>query len=370
MALLDRYLLKEWVKGFALTIGVILGILVLQHMYDSLPDLLETDAKMEEILLFFAFSLPTYLPTVVPIAFLVSLLFSLGGMHRNNEILVMRSTGRSLFRISRPLFGVGVLLSLGMLSLSSTLIPWSVEQSRTFLENLEYDALERERESREVGVLHNLGFDNRSEGRLWFMNRFSERAWLGLGVSVHKRNEEGEEVRRLAAREAYFDDTRGHWVFVEGREMVFDPETGDPLRVVPFEEKAFPEFEEDPNLMLALRKRPKELSLLELRELINAIPPEDNASVHAYLVRYHWLWSTPFTCLVVVGLAVPFSVSGVRTNPMVGVSKCMGIFGVFYVLVSVGTILGERAVVPAWLGAWFPNLFMLLVGIFLFYRHR
>ncbi|HAV12818.1 MAG TPA: YjgP/YjgQ family permease [Opitutae bacterium] len=370
MSLIDRYVLKEWAVGFALTLGVIVGILILQNMYDSLPDLLEYHASVGQICFYYALALPTYLPAILPIAFLVSLLFSLGTLHRNNEVIAMRATGASLFRISRSLWGAGLVLSLLLLYLTASVVPKSVEQSRTFIENLEL-ASEQGVEGSNIGLIHNLGFDNRKQGRLWFMNRFSEITWLGSGVNVYQRSESGGvETARISASEAYYDNTQGQWVFVDGRELLFDSETGDLLRALPFKEKTFEDFNEDPNLMLALHKKPKELSLFELREIIELIPPEENPKVHAYLVRYFSLLAVPFSCLVVVGIAVPFAVSGVRTNPMIGVSKCMGFFAFFYVLVSVASILGERQIISALLAAWLPNIIMLGMAVQLFRKAR
>lgn len=370
MSLIDRYVLKEWLVGFALTLGVIVGILVLQNMYDTLPDLLNTDAGFKEILFYFSLSLPSYLPAILPIAVLVSLLFTLGGLHRNNEIIAMRASGASLFRISRWLWVAGLLLSLLLLYLTASVIPKTVEASRTFLENLEYAADEVDHDAREIGLLYNLGFDNRKDGRLWFMNRFSERAWLGLGVNVHTRDESGQELSRISAAEAYFDDTQGYWVFLDGRELLLDAETGDPLRALTFKEKKFEDFHEDPALMLALHKKPSELSLNELRRIIDTVPPEENPTVRAYLVRYFTLLAAPFSCLVVVGIAVPFAVAGVRTNPMIGVSKAMGFFAIFYVLISVASILGERQIIPAIIAAWIPNIAMLAMSVRLFAKAR
>lgn len=352
--------------GFALTLGVIVGILILQNMYDSLPDLLDYDASVGEICFFYALALPTYLPAILPIAFLVSLLFALGSLHRNNEIIAMRATGASLFRVSRSLWGAGLALSLLLLYLTASVVPKSVEQSRTFIENLEFSAAEQAAENHDIGLIYNLGFDNRKDGRLWFMNRFSERAWLGSGVNVHMRESGGAETARISAREAYYDDTHGHWVFLDGRELLFDQETGDVLRALPFKEKTFEGFHEDPSLMLALHKDPDELSLFELRRIIETVPPEENPKVHAYLVRYFSLLAVPFSCLVVVGIAVPFAVAGVRTNPMIGVSKCLGFFAFFYVLVSVASILGERQIIDALLAAWLPNIVMLGMSFHLF----
>ena len=370
MSIIDRYVLKEWAVGFALTLGVIVGILILQNMYDSLPDLLDYGASIGQICFYYALALPTYLPVVLPVAFLVSLLFSLGTLHRNNEIIAMRATGASLFRVSRSLWAAGLGLSLLLLYLTGSVVPKSVEQARTFIENLEFAAAVDSDQESGVGVIYNLGFDNRKEGRLWFMNRFSELSWLGSGVNVHIREPGGAESARISAREAFYDNTNGYWVFVDGREFLFDEVTGDVLRALPFKQKNFEAFDEDPDLMLALHKEPKELSLFELRRIIEKVPPEENPKVHAYLVRYFSLLAVPFSCLVVVGIAVPFAVSGVRTNPMIGVSKCMGFFAFFYVLVSVASILGERQIIPALIAAWLPNIIMLGMAVVLFRKAR
>ena len=368
MSLFSRYVLKEWAIAFALTIGVIIGILILQSMMDKLPDLIDANAGFGQICFFFALELPTYIPAIMPIAFLVSLLFSLGNLHRNNEIIAMRASGASLLRISRPLWIVGLLLSLFLLYLTSMVVPRAVEQFRTFFDNLEYAAMEAQVDAREIGLIYNLGYDNRKDGRLWFMNRFSERAWLALGVNVHTRGLDGRESSRISAAEAYYDDTQGYWVFVNGRELVIDPESGDPLRTINFKQRAFKDFDEDPALMLALHKKPNELSLNELRRIIDTMPAEENPVVHAYLVRFYALLASPFSCLVIVGIAVPFAVSGVRTNPMIGISKSLGYFAVFYVLISVAAVFGERQIIAPWLAAWLPNLLLLGVAFWLYRR--
>ena len=366
MSLLDRYILKEWIIGFTLTIGVIVGILVLQNMYETLPDLLGSDASMRQIIFYYSLALPTYLPAILPVALLVSLLFVLGNLHKNNEIIAMRASGAGLFRISRSLWGAGLLLSVLLLYLTTLVVPKAVEQSRTFLDNLEFSAQEARHDASQIGLLYNLGFDNRKDGRLWFMNRFSERAWLGLGVNVHTRDINGQELSRISAAEAYYDDTQGHWVFLDGRELLLDAQTGDPLRALSFKEKKFSEFDEDPSLMLALHKKPKELSLYELRRIMEAMPPSENPNVRTYLVQYFSLLAAPFSSLVAIGIAVPFALSGVRANPMIGVSKALGFFAIFYVLVAFSTILGGRQIIPALLAAWIPNIAMLLVSVRLY----
>ena len=370
MSLLSRYVLKEWAVAFALTMGVVVGIFILQNMMDQLPDLLQAQASFSQICFFFALSLPVYIPAILPITFLVSLFFSLGNLHRNNEIIAMRVAGVSLFQMSRSLWVVAMLLSCFLFYLTSTLVPESVERSRTFLDNLDFSAKEAQVDRREVGLVYNLGFDNRKEGRLWFINRFSERAWLAMGINVHIRSPDGRELRRVSAAEAYYDDREGHWFFLDGRELIMDPKTGDPLRTIPFKKRAFQDFQEAPSLMLALYNKPNELSFNELRRIIQVLPPEENPVVRPYQVRFYSLLANALSCLVVVGLVVPFAVSGVRANPMIRISKCLGYFAGFYVLSQIAAILGEHRVISSWLAAWLPNIVMLALAFRLFRKAR
>ncbi|CAI8265488.1 MAG: Lipopolysaccharide export system permease protein LptG [Opitutia bacterium UBA7350] len=368
MLLIDRYILKEWLVAFLLTFSLVVGVLILHNMLDKLPDLFQAQATFLQILYYISLTLPAYLTLVLPIIFLVSLLFAVGNLHRNNEIIALRAQGVSLLRICRSLWVVGFLLSMGLFYLTAFLVPQTVERSRTFYDQLDYAAREAVMESHEIGLIYNMGFDNRQNGRLWFMDRFSERAWLALGINVHIRDTEGHESQRISASEAYYDDTQGNWIFLNGRELLLDPVTGDPLRIIPFEQKVFPEFTEDPALMLALYKRPKELSLHEIHKIIKTIPVEDNPAVHAYLVRYFQQLASPFTCLIMVGIAVPFAATGVRTSPMVGISKSLAFFAGFFLLINIATLLGERQIIPAWMAAGLPIFAMIFIADWLFKR--
>ena len=368
MKILDIYIWREWLKTFCLSLVVILGILILEDMYDDLEDLLDYDATFVQILRYYLVLFPSFLPTVIPVAMLISLLFSLGSLHRNYEIISMQAAGLNLLQITRVLWFCGVLLSLLLLFLNAKLVPWSVEKSRVLYENLEFASEAALGDDKSVGLIHNLSFDNRKENRLWFMNRFSQYTFQGFGINVFSRDAQGRERFRIAAREGYYDDIEGFWVFQEGREITFDPEEGEPIRSLPFEEKSVPEFTEDPKLMMALSKEPKDLSLFEIARLLDKISPQNNPGMNAYAVRYQRILATPFICLIVVAIAIPFSVAGVRTNPIVGVSKSAGLFFAYYLISSVCTVLGERMVLNPVVAAWIPNIIVIIVTGFLYRR--
>lgn len=359
---LDWYIFVEWFKVFLLSLMAIVGILFLEAVQNELQDLLRFGASWDEVVVYYAILMPSFLPMVIPIALMVSVLFVLGQFHRHQEITAMRSCGLSLLRISRTLWLSAAVLAYALFELNGRITPWSIEQSRSIYDNLRFASELTEVDEEEVGLLYNLTFLNHADDRTWFINRFNEYNYRAFGVNVYELGPDGRERRRVVANEGYYEPHREHWVFIQGRFFDFDPETGDPIRSLPFEREVFEEYYEDPELMKFLEKRPKDLSFHELREILAALDPDQDPRVAAYAVRYYGMVMNPLSCLIVMGLAIPFAVAGVRTNPMVGVSKAMGLFLGYYVLVQFSHLMAGGMLSPFWAAA-LPNLLASAVAV-------
>lgn len=365
MQVIDKHILLEWLKTFIVTLAVILSFLILQDMYNNLIDLINLNASFKDIVRYYYALTPSFLPFTIPLSLFVSLLYSLGHLHKNLEIIALRASGLSLLRISRMLWLSAGILTLLLFWLNSSFVPKSVELSRTIQDNLRFAQEAKNRTSDTVGIIPNLSFDNQPAKRLWFMNRFSEYTYQGYGVTVHIRNALGQEVKRTVASEAYYDDVLEHWVFLKGREVTFDPEAGEPLKSAAFDKKLYPELTERPNVMKALKKPAESLSLREINLLLRSMPIDNNPQLQAYAVQKQRTLATPFACLVVVAIAVPFATSGVRTNPMIGVSKAVGLFAAYYCVASLTGFLGSHLGLAPTLAVWIPNILMIGVALYL-----
>ncbi len=369
MRLLDRYIFIEWAKGFMLALGATFGILLLENLYNNLGDFLEYGADAKTIVRYYTFIIPSMLPMVLPISLLISVLFALGNLHRHNEIIAMRASGIGLLRMGRPLWGVGVFMAVLLLVLNAQTVPHSIEQARFIYDNLRFAGQAEHADGQWIGHVPQLGFDNRARNRMWFMNRFSEYTYMGYGITVHVMHENGQETERIMAREGYFDDVDGHWVFTDGRRLIFDS-TGLPERSTPFDEFADPRFDEPPSLMLTLRKRPSDLSLAEINAVLEALDPVEHPQVKAHSVRQQIILASPANCLLAVLIGVPFAIAGVRTNPMVGIAKATGLFFAYFLTASITALLGEQGLVSAAVAAWLPAAIALLAACYFISRAR
>ncbi len=371
MTTLDRYLLREWLKIFGLVMCATMGLLLMQAMYDDFRDLLEEGALVTDVIMYFAVKLPSYFSIVLPLSLLISLLYALGQLHRGNEVTAMRAAGLGVARITRGLWIAGIALSALTWYLNASVIPQSVEASRSLLDTIRFQAEASAASGVDrIGASTGVAFDNQRQNRMWFFNRYSRFADRGYGVTVSELDAQRREKTRLHAREAYFDNGRGCWVFKQGRETWMDPESGEVIRTVAFEDKVVPHFQEDPALMLVFDLKPADLSFFELTRIIEYFTIEDNPKVTPYAVRYFGLLAETFGPLIILSIAIPFAMSGVRVNPAVGVSKSIGFFLLYFLLAKACTALGGReSLSPLW-AALIPNLAMLGIGVGLFARMK
>lgn len=175
--------------------------------------------------------------------------------------------------------------------------------------------------------------------------------------------------------------TNGMWRFLNAREFLYRSGTDDLPFDQTFTELDLPELSETPEIIksevrvssLLTRAtviRKPQLSVAEVRDYQRLHPRlsvRDRALLDTVL---HARLAGPWTCLVVVLIAIPFSVPSGRRNVFYGVAGSIALAFGYFVLQRVGFALGQSQAAPAWLAAWLPNFFFGLLGLVLTARVR
>jgi lipopolysaccharide export LptBFGC system permease protein LptF len=179
----------------------------------------------------------------------------------------------------------------------------------------------------------------------------------------------------LSATEAAW--TNGTWVF-SGNVV----KTLGTTRVLSTtNDVAMPEFSETPveiqsdikvNAFRGINSKTHraDLPLADIVHYLRFHPNPDRHMRNWLFTKLHGRFAGPFTCLVAVIVAIPFSARSGRRNIFVGVAASISIFFAYFVLQQVGLTFGETGWMPPWLGAWFPNLFFGLGGLALMSKVR
>lgn len=367
----DRHLLREWLAILGLVLGATIGLMLVQVMYDDFRTLRDLGARGLDMWMYFLVTMPSFLAFVLPLALLLSLLFVLGKLHRANEFTALRAAGVSLWRITAPIWCVGVFACGLAWLLNSTVVPWSVETSRQLKDSLEFRKQAHKLAADRVGAVDSVAFSNPRARRMWFFNRYSRVLHRGFGVTVSQLDAQRRETTRLVAAEASPNPNGEGWVFKDGRELTFDGTTGELLGTAAFAEKTVTRYHEDPKLMLLIDRMPVgDLSFPELRQLIDYFNFENSPRVTPYAMRYFSLIADTLGPLIVIAIAIPFAMTGVRVNPAVGVSKSFGLFFLYYIFTNIASSLATKQVIDPLLAAWLPNLGMIALAAWLFARLR
>ncbi len=370
MTLIDRHILREWLGILGLVLAATLGLLVMHALYDELEDLLRLGAGVSEVVAYCLVRTPSFLATLLPLCILVSLLYALGKLHHANEITAMRAAGLGLARITRSVWVAGALFCGLVWWLNATIVPWSVEETRKMWETLQVRQELAGRPAHMVAARTAVTFENAADGRLWFINRYSQFTGRAYGVTISERDAQGRELTRWLAAEAWPDEERGGWLLRDGRELTFDPESGEMLRPAAFREKWIERFDEEPALMQVYDARPDSLSLFELRRVVEHHRETGSPKLRAYELRLASVLAESLMPLVIIAFAVPFAVAGVRVNPAVGVSKALGLFVLYFIAMRLGLVLGGRGTMPVALAAVLPHAALLGAGAWAWAKAR
>lgn len=357
MRLLDRYILAEWSKVFALAMLSFMGIMLLSEAYNWIPDFHGWGASVGTILVFLLLGLVKNLSMLIPISLLISVIFVLATMNRNQEISAARAAGIGMGRLTAPLWAAGLFLAGLLALLNAVLVPDALEARNSLIEEAQFAALKsKEGATIPKGQASSVSFENAKARRLWLISNLGLATGQAFEVIVHSFDEKNREVRCVTARFAEFRKTPlgWRWTFREGRDLRFDPATGSLMAQPRFKELTLPDYDDDPEVMFYSTKEPDKLSLREVSRFVDQAGSNPGGQNAAYAMRYHSILSAPVICLIVVGVAIPFSVLPGRISPMVGVAKTFGLFLGFYFLTSFCAAFGESGALPPMFAAWLP----------------
>lgn len=366
MKLLNKYVLNEWISAFAATLIATCGILLMEAMYTELQDLVIYGASAHKIFSYYYRVILSVLPTTIPISLFISVLFSLGKLNNNNEIVAMRASGISVQQISAPIIAAGIVLSGICLILNTSISPKAFEKNRRFLTNIKLEYRSKVANTDSVFLASNYTFNNQQQNRLWFIGKFNLKTKECLNVNVYQNNNDNVEILRISANKAIFDPLQNTWTFINGKETQYDKNTKLPVFSKNFDQKIVNNFKETPDLISTFNKKFQDLSFKDLKAMMKNV--SDKSSIAQYSVKYYSVLATSLSCIVISILSIPFALTGVRKNPAVGIAKSIGLLFLFYVTTNISHSLGKSGILNYVIAAWLPIILSSTLIVPLFKR--
>jgi lipopolysaccharide export system permease protein len=367
MRLLDRYLLREMVVPFAYCLGGFVICWIAFDLFAEMSDLQEKKLLAWDIFELYLVRAPGIMVLLLPVALLLSLLYSLTNHARHNEITAIRASGVSLWRLAAPYFAVGLASTALLFVLNEYVVPDSEEDAT---------AIKRRRvqgaDYLPVTQTRNLVFTNTREGRVWKIGIYDTVKAEMTDPQVIWTREDGSRTWLRAGRGYYTNEA---WVFLDVRQWREEAAAGSELAPLAGTNRIELPFSETPDQIRSeiqishtLTFRPGRRAEIPISAILDylRLHPNPRPSDHAWLhTKLHGRIAAPWTCMVVVLIALPFGAASGRRNVFVGVASSIVICFVFFIVQQFGLALGGGGYLAPWFAAWFPNMAFGLTGLWM-----
>lgn len=359
--IIHRYLCREIFYPFLLVLLVLTFVLLMGRILQLMDLMINKGVGFPDILRLILFLLPPFLAITVPIALLVGILIGLGRLSRENEILVMKSAGISLYQLVPPV----ALLSLAAFALTLLLqfyiVPVVNSAGRLLLVDLA-------RQKAGIGIKEKV-FNDDFPGLVLYANRVSVDGSTMSEIFISDSRTAGSPLTIVAQLGRLITDPASGNVTLR-LEDGSTHMTGADLST--YRKMDFGIYDISLEMSTSLQASAGDHRLNEgemtprrlLRELSSA--DLSTRQRNLILMELNKRFALPLTCLVFALLGLPLGMVKHRTAKSRAFVVALGVVIVYYALQLGGDALGETGKLNPVLATWSPNLVLGTAGAWFF----
>ena len=299
------------------------------------------------------FNVPQWIFYVVPVTALTTTLVTFGLFTKNSEVIAMKSSGISLYRISLPIVLVALFLSAFAFWLQDFILPLTNKIAHNYKDALKGNPRQNYMNTERHWIAGTDGFYN--------YDLFDLQKGRLFGFSIYQLDPEDFVIqRRIYAREAFYKDEE--WHLQNGWQRTFK---GTKVQYATFQNLQI-SLPVSPEFFTTEQQLPSEMNFAELRNYITKMKQRGYDFVR-FAVDLQAKFSFPTVSLILTLIAIPFSFTTGKRGALfgIGLSIVMGI--VFWFFLALTKSLGYLEILNPFLAAWTPNILATLLALYLLF---
>ena len=353
--ILDRYVLREFLKVLALVLLSVAALSMIIDFTDKAKDAREHGVAASTLLTYYRLYVFTVLNWTVPISILVSTLVTFALLSKNNEVTAIKSSGVSLYRLSLPVLAVAAVMSLFSYLNLDFILPYSSQRleavKRTIDGKPPLSAAEQQK----------LWYHGKGRYLINFLayDRDAKRLTQVQVFELHPT--EFKMARRIYAKHATWNGKA--WAFEDGWMRSF-PDNA-PATYTLIKEPlvlSYPETPEDFALEVRL---PDQMTYAQLHRYLATLR-ESGYAADALAVKLYEKTSWPALSLVMALIAMPFAFRMGKRGALYGIAIALVLGIVYWIVFALFVKFGEVGNLPPLLAAWAANILFGLAAGYLF----
>lgn len=356
--LLDRLVLSDLARFFVFILAGFSSLFLIVTLFQLLDYISRNNTEWVVVANYLIFLLPMIVNYVAPIAALVAVMVTFGILHKTSQVVALKASGQSIFRMAAPALLASLLLSAFVFINQDYIMPFTNRRQN----NLRY-LIRKGQEPPQTFYQTTNKWIFGNESRIFNYAYFTPTTNSFARLSVLDLSKETFSIsRRLYARRAWWDDSAQQWVLENGWERRFEDDR--PIAYEPFEQRRVA-LAEHPDYFKKETVGSSSMTLTELRRAITDLS-RSGFDVLDLRIALQSKIAFPLTCLVMVIVGLPFSFSVGKRGALYGVAAGMAIGLAYWGLTGLFEQMGRYEMLPPMLAAWGPNMLFGAGGLYLF----
>jgi LPS export ABC transporter permease LptG/LPS export ABC transporter permease LptF len=359
--ILDEYVLREFLGTFLLVLSAFVMLMLVFTFFELIGDILRNHIALSMIGAYLVNLAPSMLYQITPLAVLIAVLVTFGVLNRNSEIVAMKATGISLYRLVIPIVFIAAMLAVALFLFDQFYLPQA---------NRRQEALHNIIKGKPPQtVLHPeqnwiFGAPRRGDpGRIFYYQFFDPDRNEFANLSIFEFDPSTFALsRRIFAARAVWDAGSGTWQFLNGWQR--DIAGANVTKFREFKRTSYAEIYEDPGYFKKENLQAQEMNFGQLDRYIGDLRQSGFDTMRLRVELWQKL-AYPLVAIVMAVLAIPFALSMGRRGSLTGIAVAVGVAITYYVINLFFGALGNVNYLPAPLAAWSADLLFGLVGGYL-----
>jgi len=358
MRIIHNYMLKEFFSAFLLALFILTFVMVLGNIIYLVGLIIAKGVPMLMIFNLFLCMLPYSLQFVLPIAIMAGLLLSLGRLSSDNEIISIRASGMSTFRLILPFLILGVIFTLSSILLLDRITPKAHLKRRQIMREI---GSKNPAAALEPGI-----FINSFDKYIIFVyeidgNRFRN-------IRIYEPQGDDKPPRTIIAKRGEFitvpDKDILKLKLVDGTSDEINP--NDPSN---FYKMNFHTYFMTLNFAKEQSKGPmsKKAKDMTLRELWTEIQKLRKMRINddPIAAEFHKKIAMSFSSMVFFLLGVPLGIITRRREKTANIAIAFLVVGAYFILTLCVEALSKQGNLAPSSGMWIPNIIFGTIGVYL-----
>ena len=363
--IIDEYIVREVGTLFVLVLAGFVLLLIVFTFFDLLGDILRNHSALAIVGDYLLNLTPSLLYLTAPLAVLIAVLVTFSVLNRNSEIIAMKATGISLYRLVIPVFSIAVCIALCLFLFDQFYLPQAnrrQESDRNVIKGRPPQTYLHPEAQWIFGPKSAPG----QPGCIFYYEFFDPDTNEFANLSVFEFNPATFQLTgRIFAQRAVWDADSRSWHFENG--WVREIQGADVKSYRTFLETNFPEVHATPDYFKKEDLQSQEMNFSQLYRYIRDLRQSGFDTKRLSVALWQKI-SYPLVTVIMAVLAIPFALSMGRRGSITGIAVAIGVALAYRVVDTLFGAMGTVNFLPASMAAWAADILFGLVGGYLLLR--